>query len=352
MLERKLNFDFKSTIQVLRATGKIDHFNGWWSEAGKTENKALKRLRWKSLVHNTASSIRMEEVAADDHETEVALKKGIRNSNAGKAEQLAYGYADVLNTIQDTYQQVSLSDKQLKSWHADMLAYSKEDASHRGDYRLVNFQIIAQQPGGGQKTILNTTAVHAVQQDMEALIHWVNHKLKEGLIHPLLIIAEFHYEFISTFPFQFGNGMLSRALTQYLLLKAGYPFVKYLPLDHFFEKKLNQYRQLLFDGQKERFHNQEIISDWVLFFMNTLLDAVSYLEEHYEEETVDDNIYLNERQKEVVQFVKSHQPVKISDISRAMPACSKNTLKKDLQFLQEEHLIKKLGERKGTVYVV
>jgi len=352
MLERKLNFDFRSTMQVLRAAGKIDHFNGWWSEVGKSENKALKRLRWKSVVGNTASSVRMEEVAVNDHDTEVYLKKGMRNANAARPEQLAYGYADLLNSIYDNHSAIALSGTQLKSWHADLLAYSQEDASHRGDYRLVNFQIIAQQPGGGQKTILNTTAVHAVQHEMDALLHWANHKLKEGLIHPLLIVAEFHYEFISAFPFQFGNGMLARAITHFLLLQTGYLFVKYLPLDHFFEKKLNQYRQLLFDGQKERFHNQEIISDWVLFFMNTLLDAVAYLEDHYEEETVDDNIYLNDRQKEVVQYIKQHQPVKISDIARAMPECSKNTLKKDLQFLQEEHLIKKLGERKGTVYVV
>ncbi len=352
MLERKLNFDFRTNVQVLNMISQIDHFNGWWSEAGKSENKALKRLKTKSIALNTASSIRMEEIEVSDHETELFLKKGIRNPKAAKAEQLAYGISDVLKSIYEQFDAVPLSEGQLKKWHAEMLAFSTEDLGHRGDFRQVNFQIIAQQPGGGQRTILNATALHAVQQEMGELINWANLKLKEGFIHPLLIAVLFHYEFTSIFPFQFGNGLMARAITHYLLLKAGYPFIQYIPLDHFLELKLKQYRQILFSGQKERFHNQEIISEWTLFFLNTLQQSVGFLKDNFEEETVEDNIYLNERQKDVVQYVKSHQPVKISDISRAMPECSKNTLKKDLQFLQEESLIKKLGERKGTVYVV
>ncbi len=43
--------------------------------------------------------------------------------------------------------------------------------------------------------------------------------------------------------------------------------------------------------------------------------------------------------------------MKISDISKAFEEISIHTIKKDLQYLKQEQIIKNIGQGKATVYV-
>ena len=50
--------------------------------------------------------------------------------------------------------------------------------------------------------------------------------------------------------------------------------------------------------------------------------------------------------------VKENEPVKISDITAALSDYTAYTIKKDVKYLLDEKLVKKLGKGRGTVYVV
>jgi Fic family protein len=56
---------------------------------------------------------------------------------------------------------------------------------------------------------------------MSELVQWTGTKLNEGQLPPLLIIAVFVVVFLETYPYQDGNGRLSRILTTLLLLRSG-----------------------------------------------------------------------------------------------------------------------------------
>lgn len=60
-----------------------------------------------------------------------------------------------------------------------------------------------------------------VESKMQDLINWYREKSNE--IHPLIIAATLHYRFVRIHPFDDGNGRVSRLLTNYHLLKKGYP---------------------------------------------------------------------------------------------------------------------------------
>lgn len=47
-----------------------------------------------------------------------------------------------------------------------------------------------------------------------------------------------------------------------------------------------------------------------------------------------------------------NQPLKISDLVKNFESININTIKKDLQYLKKEQIIKSLGKGKGTVYIV
>jgi len=56
--------------------------------------------------------------------------------------------------------------------------------------------------------------------------------------------------------------------------------------------------------------------------------------------------YLNERQKEIQNFIGKNQPVKISDISKSLENITIHTLKKDLQYMKTEKMITAVGKEK------
>ena len=54
----------------------------------------------------------------------------------------------------------------------------------------------------------------------------------------------------------------------------------------------------------------------------------------------------------MLQFIQKSEPVKISDITSALKDYTPYTLKKDIKYLTEEGVIKKLGKARATIYVI
>ena len=59
---------------------------------------------------------------------------------------------------------------------------------------------------------------------------------------------------------------------------------------------------------------------------------------------------LNERQQQILSFIKKKKKVQVSEVKEAFKEHSRNTLKKDLTYLTNEGLIFKTGTLKGTRY--
>lgn len=56
---------------------------------------------------------------------------------------------------------------------------------------------------------------------MGELMEW--YRAESGRLHPLIVAATFHYEFVSIHPFDDGNGRMARLLMNLILMQAGYP---------------------------------------------------------------------------------------------------------------------------------
>ena len=61
---------------------------------------------------------------------------------------------------------------------------------------------------------------------------------------------------------------------------------------------------------------------------------------------------MNERQKEIKEYLKENQLLKISDLAKRFEGINFNTIKKDLQYMKREQIINSVGKGKGTVYIV
>jgi Fic family protein len=58
---------------------------------------------------------------------------------------------------------------------------------------------------------------------MADLVTWYRRQKDKGDLHPLVLAATFHYEFVAIHPFDDGNGRMARLLLNLILMQAGYP---------------------------------------------------------------------------------------------------------------------------------
>ena len=253
--------------------------------------------------------------------------------------------------ILDSLDAIEIKESHIHHLHKSLLQVSSKDESHRGAYKKLSNKVVANYPGGKQQIIFNTTAPFLVKQEMGNLISWTNDNFEQEELHPLLIIGTFVYEFLSIHPYQDGNGRLSRLLTTLLLLKKEYDFMQYASMEIEIEKRKKDYYKALMSGQQHRGTDKEIINEWMIFFLETLEATINKLETRYAKIKYKKS-YLNERQKLLMKFIDNNEPVKISDITAYMVDYTPYTLKKDMKYLVDEGLLKKMGKARATIYVL
>ncbi len=354
---QKLSFDFATNQRILQLIGYIDSFKGKWNIVENKENRYLKELRKIATIESIGSSTRIEGATLTDKEVQELLNDIKINKLKSRDEQEVIGYYEVLELIYDNYSDIRLSESYIKQLHQMLLKYSNKDERHRGTYKFLSNKVVATYPTGEQRTIFATTDPALVAGEMQDLVEWTNEQLEQNtatslrMIHPLIVIGNFIYDFLSIHPFQDGNGRLSRLLTTLCLLQNDYAFVQYISFENHIEQHKKAYYEALMNGQKNRGTENERIDLWLIFFLESLKALTEKLEQKYDVFKSKGG-YLNDRQKWVKDFIKDNQPIKISDLARHFPEIGLSTLKKDLQYLRDEQVLTMIGKGKGTVYIL
>jgi Fic family protein len=350
-INNKLNFSFKTNQLILKYISFIDSFKGKWNIIENKENRYLQELRKIATIESIGSSTRIEGVKLTNKEIEKIINNLNINNLKTRDEQEVIGYWETLDTIIDNYSNIKLSENYIKQLHNILLKYSDKDEKHKGNYKYLTNKVVATYPDGKQKIIFKTTEPHLVDKEMSEIIEWANSNFKNQEIHPLIIIATFIYEYLSIHPFQDGNGRLSRLLTTLLLLQQEYMFVQYVSFENVIESRKKEYYKALMEGQKDRNTEKELINEWIIFFLDSIQILIQRLETKYQVYK-NTKAYLNERQQQIKELIIKNQPLKIGDLMQSLENYSRNTIKKDLEYLKNEGIIETIGKYKGTLYLM
>lgn len=348
-MKQKLEFTGDVYQQIMKQLSVIDRFKGNWETVELKHSKHLKELKKIATIESIGSSTRIEGATLTDGEVEKLLKSVKITKLATREQQEVVGYYDTLQIILDNYKDIELSERYIHQLHGILLKHSGKDQSHKGKYKKLSNQVVANYPDGTQRTIFRTTEPALTAKEIEELLLWANERFEKADMHPVLIVAAFVYEFLSIHPYQDGNGRLSRLLTTLLLMQQGYEFIQYVSFEHIIEEKKDDYYRALMEGQKNRYKKTEKIDKWVLFFMDCLTTLIMRLEAKYEQYSKLKKD-VNERQQEILSLIKKKKKVQVSEVEEAFKQHSRNTLKKDLTYLTNEGLIFKTGTLKGTRY--
>lgn len=278
------------------------------------------------------------------------LLRGLKTKRPkSRDEQEVAGYADLIARIFDNWKTIKLSESWLLRFHSILLNFSEKDQGHKGKYKDSPNTVVMTNENNEPVVLFAPTPPYLVKAEMQAAIEWANEELARGGIHPLLIIANFIFEFLAIHPFRDGNGRVSRALTNWLLLKAGYGYIPYVSLDEIIEQTKAEYYLALRVTQKNHKTDHEDIAPWVDYLLGALLAQAAKARQLMESDQPEK--LLSEKQMQIYRLFADDEEIGVAQISRLLEGkIPQATIKQALSRLVALKLLERIGQARSTRY--
>jgi Fic family protein len=339
----------KITQEMLALISEIDEFKGAWRALGTLAPDRLIALRRVATIESIGSSTRIEGSKLSDREVEKLLSKIQIKSLETRDEQEVAGYAEVMETVFQFFNEITITESHIRQLHRDLLQFSDKDEYHRGNYKKSSNSIAAFDESGRQVGIVfETASPFDTPRLMKEIVQWLNETTQNKELHPLLSISIFIVVFLEIHPFQDGNGRLSRVLTTLLLLRSGYIYVPYSSLESVIEQNKEKYYLALRQTQQTIRTSTPRWKAWVNFFLRALQTQKKRLEKKVEKERIV-LASLPELSLQILEHAKGHGRVTIGTMVK-ITGTSRNTLKEHFRQLVEKNHLQMHGQGRGVWY--
>lgn len=342
-------FDYRPSLEIVTLIGKIDEFKGSWRSLENISPERLAALKHVATIESIGSSTRIEGARLSDKEVEALLMGVGTKSFSSRDEQEVAGYAKLMQTIFENWQNIPFSENHIKQLHGILLGPSQKDDRHRGNYKTAPNHVEAHKDG---KTwiIFETATEFETPFQMTELVAWTDENIQASKIHPLIVIAAFAVKFLAIHPFQDGNGRLSRGLTTLLLLKAGYKYVPYSSLESIIEKNKNAYYLALRKTQQSLKTDSPEWEHWMLFFLQAIEKQKIHLEEKIKRERILQG-EMTPLSAQIVELLRQHGSLKMQQLINLTQE-NKSILRARILELEERGAIVRNGQGKNTWYAL
>lgn len=337
------------TPEILRLIARIDEFKGAWRALGALAPDRLSALRRVATIESVGSSTRIEGSKLSDREVEHLLSNLRLQSFTTRDEQEVAGYAEVMDMVFESWQDIPFNENHIKQLHQHLLRHSDKDTRHRGHYKTSDNHVVAFDENGKQLGIVfQTASPFDTPRLMTGLVDWVQKERGLTGLHPLLVIALCVVVFLAIHPFQDGNGRLSRVITTLLLLQAGYGYVPYSSLESVIEQNKDAYYLALRQTQGTIRGETPDWQPWLVFFLRAMDEQVARLEKKIEREKLV-LAALPELSLAIIEFAREHGRITIGEAIKLTRA-SRNTLKQHFRALVERGQLIRHGKGRGVWY--
>jgi len=192
---------------------------------------------------------------------------------AKRKEWEAHAYCEVLYFLFENYRDIAITKENILSLHHQLYRYAPESVWHKGKIRKGTNRVETKDHQGKTlRVLVEGTDPKHVPRSFTNLITWYNESPTAIKYPPLLRISSFLVDFLKIHPFEDGNGRVSRALMDLMLLKAGYVAELYYPHEKIIEEDTEAYYLSLSRSQKTFGTDNESIRTWTEYFLETVLE--------------------------------------------------------------------------------
>lgn len=263
-----VRLDFPSPIieKLYAMIAEIDAIKNTYRITNLLLPQTVERLTQSVIVTSAGASNRIEGNTLSDEQVEALYKNMRIKSFKTRDEQEVAGYLEVLELIFESYADIPLTESFILQIHRDTLRHSDKDTGHKGQYKIGLNRVEAKDRKGNIVGIIfEPTPPHLTPKEMQELVGWYRWATETKFKHPLILIANFIFEYLAIHPFQDGNGRTSRLLTNLLLLQNGYSFASLVSHEKLIETRKAEYYLALNRTQKTWKQKREDMTHWLLF---------------------------------------------------------------------------------------
>ena len=292
-------FTFTSTMvdyisSIMEKIGKLDNYTKFNKKPSLRKNTRIRSIHSSLAIE--ANSLSLEQVKdVIDGKMVIGPQKEIQEVKN------AYNAYEMINDVNP------YSIKDLKKVHG-VMTYLIVDES--GEYRKGNEGVF-----DGNKCIHICPPPEKVRELMEQLFSWM--KKSKNNLHPLILSAVFHYEFVFIHPFKDGNGRTAR-LWHNILLSNWKEIFEYLPIESQLKKYQNGYYNAIADCNLKG--DSTIFIEFMLKMIDEVLDeAINTSRMPITENTVNINKLLD--------VMEYNKPMTANEIMEKLGIKSKETLR-------------------------
>ncbi len=292
-------FEITNTIidyisRIMEKIGKLDNYTNFNKKPLLRKNNKIRSIHSSLAIEANSLSLKQVQDVIDG-KLVIGKQKEIQEvKNAYKAYEM-------INDINP----YSIED--LKKIHG-VMTYLILDES--GEYRKGNEGVF-----DGEKCIHICPPPKQVNELMNQLFYWMK-KCKNNL-HPLILSAVFHYEFVFIHPFKDGNGRTAR-LWHNILLSNWKEIFQYFPIESQLKKYQDKYYQAIADCNLQG--SSTIFIEFMLKMIDEVLDqALNMSEMPITEKIININKLLD--------VMEYNKPMTANEIMNKLGIKSKETLR-------------------------
>ncbi|WP_412178692.1 Fic family protein, partial [Sedimentibacter sp.] len=257
------------TPEIMNLISKIYQYKGKQELFMAAKPDIIEAMIKVARIQSTGASNRIEGIYTSDVRLNALVSKKAEPLNRNEDE--IAGYREVLNTVHESYEHISLNSNIILQLHRDL--YSYHPTSNGGKYK--NQDNVIEE--------IDTKVIHRVRfkplsafetpTAVERLCEAYLEAKKEGRIDALILISKFVLDFLCIHPFNDGNGRMSRLLTLLLLYQEGYIVGKYISIEMIIENTNESYYETLKQSSEEWYVGSNNYSPFVTYYLSILLKA-------------------------------------------------------------------------------
>lgn len=333
----------KFTAEQLTILRTIGEYQGKQGLYFKQSPEILKGLQQVSIIESSESSNRLEGITAPHYRIEELINKNTMPKD--RSEQEIAGYRDALNLIHQSHKHMPFSLNVILQLHSWIYRYLPNPG---GQWKTTDNEIVEMCPDGKKRVRFIPSNAFETPLAMEKLLKGYETSVREWGIEPLIVIPATILDFLCIHPFRDGNGRTARLLTLLLLYHFDYQVGKYISLERIFEESKESYYETLEKSSQGWHEAKHDIMPWLTYFWGVLLRTYKEFEGRVGTLTVGKGSKAHHIRMTIENMIG---PFSISDIERACPSVSRDTIRLVLRQLRDEAMIVPEGKGRGAKWI-
>ncbi|MCP4653724.1 MAG: Fic family protein [Candidatus Omnitrophica bacterium] len=176
------------------------------------------------------------------------------------------------------------------------------------------------------------------------LLEWINRSSK---VHPIILSAIFHHQFVTVHPFSDGNGRLARAASQWLLYQRDFDHHHIFSLDDFYAQNRQKYYSKI---QQARDLDYDF-TYWIEYVAQGILETLQNIYSRINKLVYSrgEKIVITPKQEEVINLLNMHGALGSSELGRSLKI-NRSRVNQLIVPLIEAGIVERQGKARATKY--